>query len=93
MRRTVMLGMKMGMDRPAFVRTYCVNVVDAFPETWERLANLGLVKVKPESVDLTYTGKLLADEVGQQFYSDAMKRRMAAIDPELVSTTWPQFNP
>lgn len=35
----------------------------------------------------------LADEVGQQFYSVVMKRRMAAIDPVLVSTTWPQFNP
>lgn len=93
MRRTVMLGMKMGMDRPAFAQTYGIDVVDAFPETWERLANLGLVEIKPESVDLTYTGKLLADEVGQQFYSDTMKRRMATIDPVLVSTTWPQFNP
>lgn len=83
----------MGMDRSVFTNTYGIDVVDAFPETWERLANLGLVEVKPESVDLTYTGKLLADEVGQQFYSDTMKRRMAAIDPELVSTTWPQFNP
>lgn len=93
MRRTVMLGIKMGMDRSAFVKTYGIDVVDAFPETWERLKNLGLVEIKSESIDLTYAGKLFADEVGQQFYSDAMKGRMAAIDPELVSTTWPQFNP
>lgn len=93
MRRTVMLGIKMGMDRSAFVKTYGIDVVDAFAKTWERLKNLGLVEIKSESIDLTYAGKLFADEVGQQFYSDAMKRRMAAIDPELVSTTWPQFNP
>jgi oxygen-independent coproporphyrinogen-3 oxidase len=91
MRRTVMLGIKMGMNRPDFERTYGIDVVAAFPETWERLVNLGLT-ISPKNVDLTYAGKLFADEVGQQFYSDAMKARMAAIDPELVSTTWPQFN-
>lgn len=93
MRRTVMLGIKMGMDRPAFRRTYGIDVLDAFPGTWEKLARLGSIEVKPDSVDLTYTGRLFADEVGQQFYSDVMKRRMAVIDPVLVSTTWPKFNP
>lgn len=93
LRRTVMLGMKMGMDRPAFKQTYGKDVVEAFPEIWEQLAQLGLVEIKLDAVDLTYTGKLFADEVGQQFYSDTMKRRMAKIDPVLVSTTWPQFNP
>ena len=93
LRRTVMLGIKMGMDRPVFAQTYGIDVVDAFPEIWEKLTTLGLVEITPNTVDLTYTGKLFADEVGQQFYSDEMKKRMAAIDPELVSTTWPQFNP
>jgi oxygen-independent coproporphyrinogen-3 oxidase len=92
MRRTVMLGMKMGMDRLSFSQTYGADVVDAFSDTWDRLQELGLVSISPDRVDLTYTGKLFADEVGQQFYSDAMKMRMADIDPELVSTTWPQFN-
>ncbi|MBI3109885.1 coproporphyrinogen III oxidase family protein [Candidatus Daviesbacteria bacterium] len=93
MRRTVMLGIKMGIDRPVFKSTYGIDVLDAFPDTWERLAILGFVEAGSDSVDLTYTGKLFADEVGQQFYSDIMKRRMAAIDPVLVSTTWPKFNP
>jgi oxygen-independent coproporphyrinogen III oxidase len=93
MRRTIMLGIKMGMDRESFERTYGVDVVRAFLPTWERLARLALVGITPERVDLTYLGKLFADEVGQQFYSDPIKRRMAAIDPALVSTTWPQFNP
>ncbi|MCR4263128.1 MAG: coproporphyrinogen III oxidase family protein, partial [Candidatus Roizmanbacteria bacterium] len=93
MRRTVMLGIKMGMDRDGFERTYGIDVVNAFSDTWRRLEELGLVTITTDAVELTYLGKLLADEVGQQFYSDTMKRRMAAIDPTLVSTTWPQFNP
>jgi oxygen-independent coproporphyrinogen-3 oxidase len=92
MRRTIMLGIKMGMDRPAFERTYGIDVVAAFPEIWEKLVGLGLITINQDTVDLTYAGKLFADEVGHQFYSDPMKTRMAAIDPELVSTTWPQFN-
>ncbi len=93
MRRTVMLGIKMDIDRPTFIKTYGTDVVNAFSGTWEELANLGLVEINPEFIGLTYVGKLFADEVGQQFYSDAMKRRMAAVNPELISTTWPQFNP
>lgn len=82
---------KMSMNT-VFTKTYGIDVVDAFSETWKKLAQLGLVEVEPKSVELTYTGRLFADEVGQQFYSDDMKRRMAAVDPSLISTTWPQFN-
>ena len=93
MRRTIMLGMKIGMDRKLFKATYGGDVYDAFQPTWDRLKKLGLVEINNQSIMLTYTGKLFADEVGQQFYSDSMKHRMNAIDPHLVSTTWPQFNP
>lgn len=93
MRRTVMLGMKIGIDREAFLRTYQQDVIDAFPDTWKHLEHLQLVEISSEAASLTYMGKLFADEVGQQFYSDDMKRRMAVIDPAMVSTTWPQFNP
>lgn len=93
MRKTVMLGIKMGMDRQSFLQTYGVDVIEAFSETWDSLQSLGLVEISPAEIRLTYLGKLFADEVGQQFYSDAIKRRMSVIDPHLVSTTWPQFNP
>lgn len=93
MRRTIMLGIKIGMDRKLFKDIYGADVYETFQPTWDRLKKLGLVEITDTSVVLTYTGKLFADEVGQQFYSDAMKRRMNAIDPHLVSTTWPQFNP
>lgn len=93
MRRTVMLGLKMGMDRQSFQRSYGVDALEIFGETWQRLHELGLIDISPDEIRLTYLGKLFADEVGQQFYSSSIKRRMSAIDPHLVSTTWPQFNP
>lgn len=93
LRRTIMLGIKMGIDRAVFESTYGVDVVAKFEAEWERLSSLGLVDINRDMISLTYAGKLFADEVGQQFYSDNMKRRMASIDPEMVSTTWPQFNP
>jgi len=92
MRRTIMLGIKMGMDRRNFQNTYGEDVVDAFPREWEALSDLGLVEVQPEAVVLTYKGKLLADEVGKTFYSEEMRQRMAQVDPHIVSTTWPQIN-
>jgi oxygen-independent coproporphyrinogen III oxidase len=93
MRRTLMLGLKMGIERQGFRDTYGIDVLNLCTPVWERLINLDLVEIDPKAVTLTYAGRLFADEVGQQFYSDTMKRRMAGIDPELVSTTWPQFNP
>lgn len=93
MRRTLMLGLKMGIERQSFRELYGLDVLELCPSDWEKLFDLGLVRINSEAVTLTYAGRLFADEVGQQFYSDKMKRRMASIDPELVSTTWPQFNP
>lgn len=92
MRRTVMLGIKMGIERNFFFGLYGVDIIDVFAPIWDALDKIGLVNITPEMVELTYSGKLFADEVGQQFYSSQMKQRMMSIDPELVSTTWPQFN-
>jgi oxygen-independent coproporphyrinogen-3 oxidase len=92
MRRTIMMGIKMGIDRQIFEETYGADPAMQFADTWQRLVELGLVEISESEITLTYLGKLHADEVGQQFYSDEMKQRMAAIDPVMVSTTWPQFN-
>ena len=92
MRRTVMLGIKMGMDRAGFQRTYGIDVVEAFPDEWQSLQDLGLTSITADQVELTDMGKLLADEVGQAFYSEPMRARMEAVDPGLVSTTWPNLN-
>lgn len=40
-----------------------------------------MVEILADEIRLTYLGKLFADEIGQQFYSDAIKRRMSVIDP------------
>lgn len=93
MRRTLMLGLKMGIERQSFRELYGLDVLELCASNWEKLFDLGLVEINSEAVTLTYAGRLFADEVGQQFYSDKMKRRMECVDPELVSTTWPQFNP
>lgn len=92
MRRTIMLGIKMGIDRQWFEQIYGADVVEAFHPEWRRLEELGLVEISSDNVALTYMGKLLADEVGQAFYSDSMRERMEAVDPTLVSTTWPSLN-
>lgn len=93
MRRTIILGIKMGMNRTYFKDIYGVDVIKTFAPEWERLTNMELVHINETSVELTYMGKLFADEVGQLFYSVEMKRRMNTIDPYLISTTWPQLNP
>jgi len=93
MRRTLMLGLKIGIDRSLFCETYGVDALTVDDTTWQKLVELNLVEITPETIELTYSGRLFADEIGQQFYSDRMKVRMEALDPELVSTTWPQFNP
>lgn len=93
MRRTLMLGLKIGIDRQYFYQTYKMDVVEAFSTIWQGLVDLNLVEITSKEVFLTYFGKLFADEVGQQFYSKKMRQRMALVDPELVSTTWPQLNP
>lgn len=92
MRRSLMLGLKLGIERDFFQRVYGRDVVDAFPGTFEYLEGHGVLRVSSDRIVLTRLGMLVADEVGQQFYSDAIKARMAQVDPELVSTTWPQFN-
>lgn len=92
MRRTIMLGIKMGIHRDSFRQTYGIDVVDAFPQEWESLSALDMIEVHEDAVVLTYLGKLLADETGKAFYSETMRKRMEQVDPSLVSTTWPQFN-
>lgn len=91
-RRTLMLGMKLGMDRRFFSAIYGFDVVNGFAKQWELLSSLGLVNITNDTIALTYLGKLFADEVGQFFYSAKMARRMSEVDSQLISTTWPQFN-
>lgn len=93
MRRTAVLGLKMGINREQFADTYGVDFCDQFPSPTEQLVQLGLLEVTSQVVHLTYLGALFADEVSRQYYSPAIRQRMAAVDPLLISTTHPRFNP
>lgn len=46
----------------------------AFESTWNSLENLGLVSVKPNRINLTYTGKLFADEIDQSLVSTVIQK-------------------
>ena len=92
MRRTAVLGLKMGIDRGEFASTYGVDFCKQFSATTEQLEKLGLLEITPQSVRLSYLGALFADEVCRKFYSPTVRKRMAAVDPLLISTTHPRFN-
>jgi coproporphyrinogen III oxidase-like Fe-S oxidoreductase len=93
MRRTVVLGLKMGINTQNFALMYGVDFHKQFSSTTRWLEEIGLLQVTPKSIRLTYLGALFADEVCRQYYSPAIKQRMSAIDPLLISTTHPRFNP
>jgi oxygen-independent coproporphyrinogen-3 oxidase len=92
MRRALVLGLKTRINRTVFRRTYGIDMVKAFPETLARLEEIGVVEVGTADVELTYVGKLFADEVGREFYSPDMRSRMRAIEPSTISTTLPKLN-
>lgn len=92
MRRSILLGIKNGIDRSWFSHLYGVDPVEAFSIEFRVLKDLALVTVSDTVIELTYCGRLLADEVGRLFYSESIKRRMSEIEPDLVSTTWPKLN-
>jgi oxygen-independent coproporphyrinogen-3 oxidase len=93
MRRTAVLGLKMGINRHNFTSTYGVDFCEKFASTTKWLEELGLLRLTPESIHPTYLGSLFADEVCRRYYSPSIKRRMATVDPLLISTTHPKFNP
>lgn len=92
-RRSLMLGLKFGVDVEFFKRRFGVNVVEYFSPEWNELRDLGLIESAAEGPALTYAGRLFADEVGRGFYSAGMRQRMMKVQNPLISTTWPQFNP
>ncbi len=93
MRRALMLGLKSKVSRNYFRDTFGLDVDEQFAETFKKLSRLDLLHIEPEFITLTYTGKLFADEVGREFYSETMKKRMSEVPPELISTTFKFLNP
>lgn len=91
-RRMLVLGLKVGLDLRYASEAFDSDVLGAFRADWEVLQELALVTVEDGWVRLTALGRLLADEVARTFYSPDVRRRMAAVDQLLISTTAPTLN-
>jgi oxygen-independent coproporphyrinogen-3 oxidase len=73
MRRLIIFGLKSRLDKKVFYSKFGKMPKDVFKETWKKLENLGLIEENKETIQLTYKGKLFADEVSKEFYSEKVK--------------------
>lgn len=73
MRRMILFGLKTGLSKKLFELKFSKNPKDIFKDIWRKLENLGLIEEDKEIIQLSYKGKLFADEVSKEFYSDKVK--------------------
>ncbi|OAS85227.1 MULTISPECIES: radical SAM family heme chaperone HemW [Metabacillus] len=69
MEEEMFLGLRKeaGVSKSIFNKKFNVQLVDVFPEQIENLAKLGLIVNDDQSIRLTHKGKLLGNEVFQEF--------------------------
>ncbi len=72
-RRMILFGLKTGLSKKLFELKFGKNPKDIFKDIWKKLENLGLVEENKEIIQLSYKGKLFADEVSKEFYSDKVR--------------------
>ena len=92
MRRSIMLGIKFGVDIKWFSKTFNRLPTDIFKKELKELESLGLISFKDNIISLTRKGTLFADEIGQFFYGEKVAKQMQQIPVEMISSTFPQFN-
>jgi len=73
-RRMILFGLKTGLSKKLFQSKFGKMPKDVFKEIWEKLESLGFIKEDKEIIQLTYKGKLFADEVSKEFYSEEVKK-------------------
>lgn len=73
MRKMILFGLKTGLSKKLFELKFGKNPEDVFKDIWKKLENLGLIEENKEIIQLSYKGKLFADEVSKEFYSDKVK--------------------
>src|SRR3989344_5100976 len=73
MRRLILFGLKTGLNKTLFKSKFGTNPKDVFKEIWKKIENLGLVEESDKIIQLSYKGKLFADEVSKEFYSNEVK--------------------
>lgn len=69
MRRMILFGLKTGLSKKLFASKFSINPNDVFKDVWKKLESLKLVEYDKDVIQLTYKGKLFADEVAKKFYS------------------------
>lgn len=92
-RRSLMLGIKCGIDQSYCRDTFGIDVEQMFAAEFELLHELGLISISAGRIELTPAGSLFADEIGQMFYSANIRERMKTIKSTVISTTLPHKNP
>jgi oxygen-independent coproporphyrinogen-3 oxidase len=83
MSRYMVLGTNaLSIPKRPFFNRFGMTVDDVFGDTIVRLADLGLVENRPDSIDLTLDGKLYLANVGKSFASERnrMKPHPAGVD-------------
>lgn len=74
MRRLILFGLKTGLSKTLFKSKFGKNPKDVFRKIWEKLKNLWLTEEDDKIIQLSYKGKLFADEVAKEFFSDEAKK-------------------
>jgi len=74
MRRMILFGLKTGLSKKLFQSKFGKMPKDIFVDIWKKLENLGLIEENKDTIQLTYKGKLFADEVSKEFYSKDVKK-------------------
>lgn len=68
MRRLILLGLKTGLSKQFFRAKFNKEPKDVFKDVWKRIEDLGLIDENKDFIQLSYKGKLFADEVSREFY-------------------------
>lgn len=74
MRREIIFGLKAGLSKKVFQVKFGMKPKDVFQDTWAKLEDLDLIEEDRGKINLSYTGKLLADEVCKEFYANEILR-------------------
>lgn len=74
MRRLILFGVKTGLSKKLFKTKFGKEPKDVFKQVWIRLKNLGLTEENEDIIQLSYKGKLFADEVSKEFYNKDVRK-------------------
>ncbi|MEW6295927.1 MAG: coproporphyrinogen-III oxidase family protein [Candidatus Diapherotrites archaeon] len=74
MRRLILFGLKTGLSKKLFKAKFDINPKEVFKESWKKLEDLKLTEEDKEIIELSYKGKLFADEISKKFYSDEVNK-------------------